>query len=809
VETLLQDLRYAFRLLLKSPGFTAAAILTLALGIGANAAIFSVANAFLRKPIWFPEMEGIVVVADSMPGESISRDAVPPADYAGWKEHTNSFEQVGAFEWNDVNLTGNGDPQKLAAANVSASFFDILRTRPVMGRTFLPEEEQPGRDKEVVLGHGIWVRQFGSDPNIVGKTVTIDGVSQTIVGVMGDDFDFPTSAQIWLPLTLADKEKDLRTSHYIWPVARLRSGVSIEQARAEMTAIQARLQKDFPDAEKGWSNRVIPMREFAADEYSRQYSILLLYAVGFVLLIACANVANVQLARAAARQREFALREAIGASRWRIMRQLLTESTLLSLAGAGLGLIFAQWAIALTVSSMPADVARYISAWKNIKLDLDVVMYSAVLAILAGIASGLAPAFQGAKADLCEQLKEGGRGSTAGKSRHFLHNAFVVGEIAASLLLLIGAGLTVKGVRSLLAAHQNLAPESVLTMRIILPDSKYKDPQRQIVFYDRVLQQVAAIPGVKAASIATMVPFGDGGITNRLRIEGMPAQPGEVRFINSEIVDANYFQTMNIPLREGRLFSGQDGADAPRVAVISQRLARRYWPNQSPLGKHIQEGSEDSKKPWATIVGVVGDVRYEWVEREDHPALYFPYRQASRQFSFIAVRTEGDPMASVAAVRAGIAAVDPDQPVFEVKTMTRVISESVVGLSYVATIMAVLGAIALVLAAVGVYGVMAYAVSERTHEIGVRMALGAQPREVLRLVLSRGFVLTSLGILIGLPLSFMLANLLASIIFGVGANDPLVFSGISVFLAGIALAACYIPARRAMHVDPMVALRYE
>jgi putative ABC transport system permease protein len=809
VETLAQDIRYAVRLLLKSPGFTAAAILTLALGIGANAAIFSVANAFLRKPIWFPELERITVVVNSMPGESISRNSVPPADYADWKEHANSFEQVGAYEWRDVNLTGDGDPQQLTGASVTADFFEILRTRPETGRAFLPEEEQSGHDREVILGHGLWVRRFGSDPNVAGKTVTIDGVSQTIVGVMGDDFDFPTSAQIWFPMTLSDKERNIRSSHYVWPVARLRAGVSVEQAQAEMAAIQTRLQKDYPIAEKGWGVRVIPMRDFAADEYSRQYSILLLYAVGFVLLIACANVANVQLARATARQREFALREAIGASRWRIMRQLLTESTLLAVAGAGLGLLFAQWALQLMVTHMPPDVARYIAAWKHIQLDFDVLVYTAMLALVAGIVSGLAPAFQGAKTDLCEQLKEGGRGTTAGRSGHLLRHAFVVGEIAASLLLLVGAGLTVKGVRSLLAAHQNLTPESVLTMRVLLPDVKYKDPQRQIAFYSRMLQQVGALPGVKVAAVATRVPFADSGITNDFHIEGIPAQPGEARFLNSESVNPEYFRAMNIPLREGRFFGDQDGAETPRVAVISQRLAQRFWPNQSPLGKHIQEGTDESKKPWATIVGVAGDVRYEWNEREDYPTIYFPYEQAPRQDSFIVVRTEGDPMASVARVRAGIGAVDPDQPVYEIKTMDRVISESVVGLSYVAAIMAVLGAIALVLAAVGVYGVMAYAVTERMHEIGVRMALGAQPREVLRLVLARGFFLTGLGMLIGLPVSFLLANVLASFIFGVGANDALVFSGISVFLAGIALAACYIPARRAMRLDPMVALRYE
>jgi putative ABC transport system permease protein len=809
MHTLWLDIRYALRLLRKSPGFTAAAVLTLALGIGANAAIFSVANAFLRKPIWFPEIERLAMVVNNMPGESGGRNSVSPPDYLAWKAESRSFEKVGAYEWGDVNLTGSGDPQKLTGASVTANFFDILQMPPRLGRAFLPEEAQPGHDQEVILGYGLWVRQFGSDPKILGKMVTIDGVSHTIVGVVGDDFDFPTSAQIWFPMTLSDKEKTDRSSHYVWPVARLRSGVSADEAQAELSAIQGRLQKAFPSEEKGWDAQVLPMAYFASDKYSRQYSVLLLVAVGFVLLIACANVANVQLARATARHKEFAVREAIGASRWRIIRQLLIESTLLSLAGAALGLVLARWALQLTVSHMPPDVARYIAAWKHIRLDLDVLVYTVAIAFAAGVISGLAPAFQGAKLDLSEQLKEGGRGSMVGKSRHILRNSLVVGEIAASLLLLVGAGLTVTGVRALLNSHQNLVPESLLTMRVTLPDSKYKERPQQSAFYAHVLERLNAAPGVNAASIATDVPFGDGGISDSFRVEGIPLQPGEIRFANINSVNPEYFHTMNIPLRDGRIFGDQDGADAPRVAVISKRLARRFWPNESSIGKHIQSGAGDSGKPWATVVGVVGEIRYQWMDQEDYPVLYFPYRQAPHQFSYIAVRAQGDPRSIVPAARASIASIDPNLPIFEIKTLDRVIAESVVGLSYVAVMMGALGLIALVLAAMGVYGVMAYAVVERTHEIGVRLALGAQPREIMKLVLLRGVFLLGLGMAIGLPISYALARLLASLIFGVSATDAGIFSTITIFLTVISLAACYIPARRAMSVDPMVALRYE
>lgn len=807
--TLVQDIRYGIRLLLKSPGFTAAAILTLALGIGANAAVFSVADAFLRKPIWFPNIDSLVALTNIAPDGADDRGSVSPADYLDWKAQSRSFEQVGASEWVDVNLTGSGDPQKLQGAAVTSNFFNILQMPPKLGRAFLPEEEQPGHEREVILGNGLWVREFGSDTNIVGKTVQIDGLSNTIVGVMGDDFDFPVSAQIWLPMSLSDKQKTARDVHGIRPIARLNHGVSVEQAQTELATIEERLQKEFPLTEKGWTVRVLSMRMYASDRYSRQYSVLLLCAVGFVLLIACANVANVQLARATARQKEFAVREAIGASRWRIIRQLLTESTLLSLAGAGIGLLLANWAIGLILSHMPPDVERYIAAWKHIRLDFDVFLYTVAIAFVAGIVSGLAPAFQGARADLVEQLKESGRGTTAGKARRVMRNAFVVGEIAVSLILLVGAGLTVKGVRALLNVHANLSPASLLTLRVALPPSKYKEPAKQVAYYDRALRQLSSVPDVKAVSIATLVPFGDGGDSDSFHIEGIPVQPGETRLINSESVSSGYFQTMNIPLHEGRFFTEQDGTDSPRVVIVSQRLAQRYWPNESPLGKHIQRGDEDaSSEPWATIVGVAGDLQYTWIQQQDAPVLYFPYRQVPRPYSFLAVRADS-PMASVAAVRASLALVDSGQPLYEIKTLETVIGEAVIGLSYVAVMMAVLGVIALVLASVGVYGVMAYAVVERTHEIGVRLALGAQPREILRMILSRGTFLTGLGLLIGLPLALGLTKVLANLFIGVSATDTAIFSGISVLLAVIAMVACYIPARRAMDVDPMVALRYE
>ncbi len=809
METFWQDLRYGLRTLLRSPGVTALAVLALALGIGANTAVFSFANAFLRKPVSFPDLDRLVALVSVAPQQEDDWNDVSPADYLDWKSQSQSFEPMAAYEWDQVNITGNGDPQLVNGFQVSANFFDTLLVKPAMGRAFLPEEEQPGRNHEVILSYGLWQRRFGADPNALGKTLTVDGASYAIVGVMGKDFEFPATAQLWLPLALQEKERTLRTSHYVTPVARLKPGVSVSEAQAEMRTIQGRIQAAYPQTEKGWTVRVYPMRYFATGTYTADYTKILLWAVLLVLLIACANVANLQLARSTARQREFAVRAALGASRWRVIRQLLTESLLLALAGAGVGLLLGQWGIELILSNMPPEVARYISGWKQIRLDYEVFVYTLAIAVLAGVIAGLAPALQCSRPDLNEELKEGGRGSTASRARHRLRNIFVVAQMALSLVLVIGAGLMTKGVRTLLGLNQNFAAESVLTMRIQLPDSKYKEAAQQSFFYEHVLRNLKTVPGIRSAAVATTVPYGNGALTDQISIEGLQKQPGEFRFTYLQSISPEYFRMLNIRLRNGREFADQDGADATPAAIVSESLAQRYWPGQNPLGKRLKRGLEDSKFSWATVVGVVGDVKYDPFNKQDFPAAYFPYRQAPHQYSYIALRTEGDPTSFVAAVRSQIAAVDPNQPIFDIFTLQRVIHNQILGLSYVAVMLGVMGVIAVVLASVGVYGVMAYSVAERTHEIGVRMALGAQPRDVLRMILRRGVALTAIGLGIGLPISLVLARFLASLLFGVGASDSLTFVGITVLLAVVALTSCYLPARRATQVDPLVALRHE
>ncbi|MFZ3333615.1 MAG: ABC transporter permease [Candidatus Acidiferrales bacterium] len=809
METLLQDVRFGFRMLLKSPGFTALAVLALALGIGANTAVFSVAIAFLKKPVALPNLDRLVMVLNLAPDQTTGWNDVAPADYLDWKKQAQTFEEMGATQQQDANFTGKGEPERVAALLASANFFDVVGVPPAMGRPFLPEEEQVGHDQEVVISYGLWQRRFGSDPNVLGKTAMINDRSYTIVGVTSKDFDFPGGTQVYLPLALTDQQKADRAHRYIDPIARLKPGITLRNAAAEIWTIQQRLRHQYPQAEQDWRTKVMPLGVFVSGELTDQYCEMLIVAVLFVLLIACANVANLLFARSASRLKEVALRRALGANRFRVIRQLLTESVMLAIVGAALGLLLGQWGIGLLRHYMPPEIERELPAWRHVRMEMDVFLYTVAITFAAGLISGLAPAFHTSKADVYEELKEGGRGGTTGRNRQRMRSVFVVAEVALSLILLMGAGLMTKGVRALLVVNQNLDPGHVLTMKIVPADSKYKTPQQKASFYQGVLEQLQAIPGVQSAAVAAQVPFGDYGDTEPVSIQDRPPQPGEFRQANFDNVNAGYFQTIKIPLLDGRYISDADGPDQPPVAVVSESFVRRYFARENPLGKMIKQGQSDSDQPWARIVGVVADVKYDPYARQETPPVYLPYRQSPPNLGYLAIKTTGDPTTFGAAVRSAIDAVDPDQPIDDVWTLQKVISNQLLGLSYVAVMLSALGAIALVLASIGVYGVMAYSVSERTHEIGVRLALGAQRRDVMNLVLTRGVILTSIGLLIGLPISVALAQLLAGVIFGVSAGDFTTFAGTTLLLCAITMLACYIPARRAMSVDPIVALRYE
>jgi putative ABC transport system permease protein len=806
-----QDIRYGLRLLRKSPAFTLIAILTLGLGIGANTAIFSVADAFLLRPVSFPDTNRLVMVMELAPGQP-DWNTVAPGNLHDWQEQAASFEPLAAGQWNTFNLTGASDPQRVEGFEVSTNFLETLRVAPAFGRGFLPGEDSLGHDREALLSYGLWERQFGSDKSIVGSTIRLNDQPTTVVGVMPKDFSFPPATEVWVPMAMTGEEKSSRSMHSLLVVSRLKPGVSLRQAQAEMNAISGRLESAYPRTNQGWHARVMSVGEFVTGDLTRSYTVLLLGAVGFVLLIACANVANLQFARSSIRHREVAVRLSLGAARWRVVRQALCESVLLGLGGAVLGMPLAAWGVKLILANMPPDIAKYVGGWGMIAVDWRAFAFALSIAVLAGIVSGLAPAWQTAKIDLNEALKEGGRGGTTGSSRHRLRSVFVVLQVTLSLVLLVGSGLMVKGVRALISLTHDFSPSTVLTMRLKLPESRYKDAQQMSAFYDRMLEQVGSVPGVKGAAIATQLPFAEGGNlnTNAFNIEGRTvlAAADEPTAV-VQYVSPGYLPLMRIGVREGRALSDDDRASSLPVAVVNQRLANKYWPHQSALGRRLRVGPDDAAGPWMTIAGVVADIRNSWISSQPEPTIYISYRQSPHRLAAVAVRTEGSPLAVVSAVRGRIAQVDAGLPLFEVMSYVEMIHQSVIGLKYVAVMLSVLGLIALILAAVGLYGVMSYLVTSRTHEIGIRMALGAQRSQVMGMTLGWGSSLVVMGTALGLAAAIALARLLASLLYGVNAGDIETFTVATITLAVASFLAAFIPARRATKVDPMVALRYE
>ncbi len=809
--TLWQDIKFAARMLGRSPGFTLIAVLTLALGIGVNTAQFSAAEAILVRPYLFHNLNRLAVILELRPHETRDTFPVSPANYDEWKKQAHSFEQFSAYRYDQVNVSATGAPQRLEGFDVSPDFFDTIGIKPVLGRAFLPEEGEPGHDQVVLLSDSVWRGQFGADPNIVGQTIRLDQKPFLVIGVMGPNATLPQAAEVWMPLALQAKDWADHSTHELAVVARLRAGSTADEAQAEMRTIAHRLSDAYPNTNRDWSVRVMPLAVFEVGDYTRQYMFLSFGALAFVLLIACANVANLQLARVTSRQKEVALRMALGANRWRIVRQFLVESILLALAGASVGLLVASWEIHFILAYMPADVARFIGGWYQIRLDPAALAFAAAAAVVAGILAGIVPALQSSKANLNETLKEGGRGTSSGRGRHRMRDALVVAQVALALMLLVAAGLMVKGFRAVLAANENFQSQSVLTMHLHLPDSPaYKDRHARAHFYDRALAQLAAIPGVQTAAAADGIPFGNYQNSMQFSIEGRPApDAASARSALDIITSSNYFETLHLPVLRGRGFTAGDGPDAPGVAIVNQRLVNLYWPHEDPIGRRVKAGADDSQSPWLTIVGVVADVQYQWTDRIPEPVVYRPLEQAPPLSNYFVLRARGDLLHLTGAARDAIASVDPDQPIFEIRTMNKVVHDSVIGLAYIAAILAGAGILALVLAAVGVYGVMAYLVGERVHEIGIRMALGATPGNVVGMVLRRGLTMTCIGIAIGLPGSYALANVLASLFYGVRATDSETFFGIPLLLATIAAVACYIPARRATRVDPMIALRYE
>lgn len=806
METLIKDIRYAIRSLSKRPALTIIAIVTLAIGIGANSAIFSFVNALLLKPLPFPDPERVVALWDKVPSRGVERNEVTVANYLDWRAQNKTFEQLGIYRWWSTNLTGSDSPERVQGFQVTPNFLDIVGVKPLLGRSFSPEEDQPGKDAVALLTYSLWQRRFAADPNILNKTIETNGVARTVIGVMPPEFNYPKGAEIYSPLAITPELARSRGNHSYLALGRLKPGISLQGAQADLDVIASQLEKQYPEENTGRGVVIYPILQDTVRMYSTALWVMMA-AVGFVLLIGCANVANLTLARATGRQREIALRAAMGASRFRIVRQLLTESVLLALLGGTLGIIIGYWGIDLIRTGNPGDAARFAPGWNHLGINLPVLTFTFLLSVLSGVIFGLAPAWQLSKPDLNTALKEGGRQGTSGS--HRLRGLLVVSEIALSLMLLISAGLMIRSFLQLVKTDPGFNSEGLLTMNLVLPGAKYKDQPQRAAFYSDLVRRVEALPGVESAAAVNHLPLGGSNSSTSFLIEGLPEPPPGQEFDGRyRVCTPNYFKTLGIAVLKGRGFTEQDKAGAPPVIIVNETLARKYWPNTDPIGKRMRYMGPLEQNPWMQVVGVVKDVKHE-MNLPITEDFYVPHAQDAWQSMVLVAKTRVEPAAMAAPIRQEVWAIDKYQPVFDVKTMREVRAISLALYSFSSIMLGIFAVVALLLAAIGIYGVMSYAVTQRTQEIGIRMALGARAIDVLKLVVKNGMVLALIGVAVGLGGSFALTRLLASLLVGVTPTDAVTFSTVSLGLLLIALLACYIPARRATKVDPMVALRYE
>lgn len=817
MQTLWQDLRFGVRVLLKQPGFTLIAVITLALGIGANTAIFSIVNAVLLRPLPYAEPERLVAIWETGNRNPAGKSAVAYPNFFDWRTHSTSFERMAAYYTNSVTLTGVATPVNLRCAVVSAELFALLGAKPQQGRLFLPEEDKPNSTgRAVIVSQGFWQRQFSSDSNLAGKTLTLNGRLFNVVGVMPAGFQYPIEAdpvELWVAAGV-DGEKDKpedqanneqRGAHFLQVVGRLKPGVEIKQAQAELDVIAANLEKAYPDTNTRAGVRVISYHNDLVSDY-RSALWIILGAVGCVLLIACANVANLLLARATVRYKEIAVRSALGANRWRVIRQLLTESLTLSLVGGCLGLLLAWWGIEMLVRIIPEDVPRL----AEINLDRWVFGFTFLVSALTGIIFGLAPAMQASKVELTEAMKEGGRASSSsGRSR--LRNALVIAEIAVAIVVLVGAGLLLQSFRNLQQVDLGYDTGNVLTASVEIPDTQYPKQEQAAAFYTGLMEKVKALPGVESASAITPLPLSGDTFSITFEVEGRNIPKGELPNAHFRVISEEYFSTMKIPLLAGRDFAASDGAASQPAVIINEAFAQKHFPGEVPLGKHLKPGiSMGGEMKWYEIVGIVKNVKHrQSLSRDYEPEYYFPHRQLSFGNMNLVVRTKNDPRALVGALQNEVSSLDKNVPLYRPKTLEQYLGVAVSQPRFNAFLLTLFAGLALLLTAIGLYGVMAYSVVQRTQEIGIRIALGARTGDVLKMVLRHGLILAAIGLVIGLGIAFALTRLMSAMLYGVTATDPLTFAIIALLLSGVALLACYLPARRATQVDPLIALRSE
>ena len=801
MDTLLQDIRYGMRGFFKRPGFTIVALIAIALGIGANTAIFSLVNAVLLRPLPFAEPDRLIWVYGNVRNGG-NTASVAPLDFLDFRSQNTTFEQFAAsFSFPAaVNLTGTGDPERLSAAVVTGNYFQALGVAPALGRTFALENEQPEQGQVAVLSYALWQKRFGGNPAIVGKKITLDAKSFEVIGVMAKDLTFPATAELWVPMPFAEPGMKQRKAHFLRPIGRLKPGVTIAQAQADTDAIARRLEEQYPATNTGKSLRLVTLQEQLVGNI-RPTLWILFGAVGFVLLIACANVANLLLVRAATREKEIALRTALGAGRLRIVRQMITESVLLALMGGALGALLAVWGVELLVKLS----AGSIPSTAQVNIDLRVLGFTLGLSALTGVLFGLAPAFRTLKLNLSESLKEGGRGAGQTATRNRTRSVLVVIESAVAVVLLIGAGLLIRSFIQLQNTNPGFDAHNVLTMQIDLPRQKYPTPEKRGNFFTELQTRVAGLSGVQSVGLISELPLTDQRNDMPFTVEGRPpASPDQRLGADFRRINEHYFSALRIPMLRGRNFTAQEARQSAQLLVISDLLAKQVFPNEEPLGKRLVLATGD--EPFE-IIGIVGDIRHRAMERAPYSAMYWPSIQNSG--TNLVIRTQGDPASLAAAVRKEVKAIDPDQPVAAVRTMDEWVDLSVAAARYRTAVLGLLALVALVLASTGIYGVMSYSVGQRTHEIGVRMALGARRFDVLKLVVRQGMTLVVIGVALGIAGAFALTRVMASVLFGVTAKDPITFTVVGVLLATVAFVACYIPARRATKVDPLVALRYE